>query len=323
MKIWSPNLKILPPILKYLTSKTGLRLISLVGAIVIWYSIRAATGNSTWVTDIRLTLQPPPDWVVTECSAKTIDVAFLGTRDDIRYLNRELIKATLDLRTHTNTAAFTHTFTAADINAPGSSRIDFVRPSTVTLRLDREITKQVPVRVETQNLLPDGYEMEASTITPATVEVTGPEQRLQHLEVVTTQPVDLDGRIRPINKRRLGLIAGDGTPGIKIEPANVTLDIPIVERSVSTRYTDLPIEVLYPSGRPLLATLTPEIAIVTVKGRPELMKTLEASEIRLFVDATDVEGSAPARRAIRAHLPAGITLVRTEPANAKVTLTAP
>ncbi|MDR0993228.1 MAG: hypothetical protein LBN38_01480, partial [Verrucomicrobiota bacterium] len=147
-------------ILSYLGTKNGIRLVSVVCAVAIWYAVRAATGNSTIVTDIRLAVQPPPDWTVVEQSARFVDVAFLGTRDDIRYLNRELIKASIDLRHHTNHDVFTHTLNAADINAPGNSRIDFIRPATVTLRLDREITKQVPVKVETQNLLPDGYEIE-------------------------------------------------------------------------------------------------------------------------------------------------------------------
>ena len=50
------------------------------------------------------------------------------------------------------------------------------------------------------------------------------------------------------------------------------------------------------------------------------MKTLAAEDLRLFVDAAEVAGSGPAKLDIRAVLPNGIALVRTEPATATVRL---
>jgi YbbR domain-containing protein len=170
-------------ILEFLGTRNGTRAVAFVAAVVVWYAIRAATSNSTLVTDVPLAIQPPADWSVVECSAKTIDVAFLGTRDDLRYLNRELIKAAVDARAHGSGEPLTVALGAANVNTFGNARIDFIRPATVTLRLDRKIAKQVPVKVETQNLLPDGYEIEKTVVTPATVELSGPAQILDGVEI--------------------------------------------------------------------------------------------------------------------------------------------
>ena len=313
-------MKILRRILEFLGTSKGLRLVSAGAAVVVWYAIRAATSNASIVTDIPLVIQPPPDWSVVDVSAKTIDVAFLGTRDDLRYLNRELIKATLDARGHADNVAFTVALGPANINAPGSARIDFIRPAAITVRLDREITKQVPVKVETQNLLPDGYEIEKTVVTPATVELSGPAQRLADLESISTVPVDLDGRIRSINKRRLALVPGESMAGVQLDPPAVTLDLTIIERSVSSVFPDMPLLPMVPPGRAVRVEIEPEVATLTVKGRPELMKTLAAEDLRLFVDAAEVAGSGPAKLDIRAVLPNGIALVRTEPATATVRL---
>ncbi len=313
-------MKILRKILEFLGTSKGLRLVSAGAAVVVWYAIRAVTSNSTIVTDIPLTIQPPPDWSVVDVSARTINVAFLGTRDDLRYLNRELIKATLDARAHADNVAFTVALGPANINAPGSARIDFIRPAAITVRLDREITKQVPVKVETQNLLPDGYEIEKTVVTPATVELSGPAQRLADIESISTVPVDLDGRIRSINKRRLALAPGESMAGVQMDPTAVTLDLAIVERSVSAVFPDMPLLPLVPPGRAVRVEIEPEVATLTVKGRPELMKTLAAEDLRLFVDAAEIAGSGPAKLDIRAVLPNGIALVRTEPAAATVRL---
>lgn len=293
---------------------------SFLAAIAVWYAIRAATSNPTLVTDIPLAIQPPPDWTIVDRSTRTIDVAFMGTREDLRYLNRELIKATVDARTHTDSQGFTVTLSAANINAPGNARIEFIRPATLFIRLDREITKQVPVKVETQNLLLDGYEIEKTAVTPATVQLSGPAQIVEGLDAISTMPIDLDGRIRSINKRRIALMAGDELAGVTLDPTAVTLDMIIVERSVSLRFTDLPILTLLPAGRNVRADLEPNVANVTIKGRPKLVNALVAEEIRLFVDAGDVETTGPMRLPIQAVLPSGLAVLRTDPATVTIEL---
>ena len=308
-------MKNLRKILEFLGTRNGLRVVAVVAAVAVWYAIRAATSNSTLVTDIPLSIQPPPDWSVVDCSAKTIDVAFLGTRDDLRYLNRDLIKATVDARNLQDNQPVSVTLGPANVNTFGNARIDFIRPAAVTLRLDREITKQVPVKVETQNLLPDGYEIEKTVVTPATVVLSGPAQILDGVESVPTAPVDLDGRIRSINKRRVPLVPGDNFAGVKLDPAAVTLDLAIVERSISSRFPDLPILPMLPPGRALRVELDPDVATLTVKGRPELVNDLAAEDLRLFVDITAISDEKATTLPIRAVLPSGVTLVRTEPAS--------
>lgn len=307
-------MKTLRKILEFLGTRNGLRLVAVVAAIAVWYAIRAATSNSTLVTDIPLAIQPPPDWSVVECSAKTIDVAFLGTRDDQRYLNRDSIKATVDARSQQNNETAVVTLGPANVNTFGSARIESIRPATITLRLDREITKQVPVKVETQNLLPDGYEIEKTVVTPATVVLSGPAQILDGVESISTVPVDLDGRIRSVNKKRLPLVHGENFAGVKLDPPAITLDLAIIERSISARFLDMPILPMLPSGRALRVDLDPDVATLTVKGRPELINALAAEDLRLFVDATEISDAKSTALTVRAVLPNGVSLVRTEPA---------
>lgn len=293
---------------------------SILAAIAVWFAIRAATSNPTLVTDIPLTIQPPPDWTVVDRSTKTVNVTFMGTREDSLHLNRESIKATVDVRSRTDSQGFTVTLGSANVNAPGNARVEDIRPRTVFIRLDQEITKQVPIKVETQNMLPDGYEIENESVTPATAQLSGPAQLLKNIEAVSTIPIDLDGRIRSINKRRVALAAGDQMAGVTLEPTAVTLDLVIVERSVSLRFPDLPILTLLPAGHKVRADIEPEVANLTVKGRPELVKALAAEDIRLFVDAGDMATAGPIRLPIRAVLPGGISVLKTEPATVTIEL---
>jgi len=313
-------LKILRKSLEFLGSRNGIRLISVVAAVIVWYTIRAATSNTTLVTDIPLLIQPPPGWSLVESSAQTVDVAFLGTRDDLRHLNREIVKATVDARDHEENGTFRVVLGPADINAPGSARIDFIQPGSLTIRLDREITKQVPVKVDTQNLLPDGYEIEKMVVTPATIELSGPAQRLSKIDSIRTIAVDLDGRIRSINQRRLPLVTRSHMTGVDLNPTSVMLDLTIIERTISEQFKDLPLKALLPPGRSVRADIDPEVATIKVKGRPKRMKKLAAENLQLFVDASQVSGSKAVKLPIRSILPDGITLVRTTPAKATIQL---
>ena len=317
-------MKILKPILDRLNTRGGIFLVSLGIATLAWFGIRALNGFSTLVTDIPVSIQPPTGWIVLDSDIKTVDITFLGTRESQRFLSRDLVKVSVDLRDRADTAPVRHVFSAADVNAMGSPTIDHIRPDAITVRMDRQITKQVPVRLETQNMLPDGYEQQAPVITPATVQLTGPESQLRLVESVSTQPVDLDGRVRTFTRRGQRLVPPGGAAGtVRVEPPTVTLEIPIVERFATLQFDDQPIEVLGPPDRDFRTGLLPDAASVTVKGPPELVKILAAAEIRLFVEATGAEGTAPVPRAIQAHLPEKISLVRIDPPLAKLQVAYP
>ena len=105
-----------------------------------------------------------------------------------------------------------------------------------------------------------------------------------------------------------------------LKPDAVTLDLAIIERSISAVFPDLAVLPLLPPGRSIRADLDPEIATLTVKGRPELINALAAEDLRLFADITAIADDQSTTLPIRAVLPNGITLVRTEPATVDVRL---
>ena len=92
-----------------------------------------------------------------------------------------------------------------------------------------------------------------------------------------------------------------------------------VERSVSSRFPDMPILPLVAPGRAHRIDLEPDVATLTVKGRPELVNALVAEELRLFVDLSELDDAKPAGELpVRAVLPNGVALVRTEPATVEI-----
>ena len=126
-------------------------LLSLVIATLAWFGIRALNGFATLVTDIPVSIQPPAGWIVLDGGVKTVDISFLGTRESQRFLSRDLVKVSVDLREHTDTAPVRHVFGPADVNAMGAAAVDTIRPDSITVRMDRQITKQVTKIADPRN----------------------------------------------------------------------------------------------------------------------------------------------------------------------------
>ena len=83
---------------KIVLHNKGLKAAALVLAFVTWYAIRSVINFETVVSDIPLTIQVNPGWAILDQSAKTVDVLFRGSQEDIRYLNRDQIKVEVDIR---------------------------------------------------------------------------------------------------------------------------------------------------------------------------------------------------------------------------------
>ncbi|NLB65518.1 MAG: hypothetical protein GX803_03495 [Lentisphaerae bacterium] len=313
-------MKIPQKIIDFLTSTSGIGVTSVLVATALWAIISTAISNEITVGNIPLTIQTAENWTVAEVSAQTVTVTFRGTRDDARHLSRDTVTATLDLRENVPEPEQKITLGPANILAPRKGRLESIKPNSITVRLDRTITKSVDLELDYHNILPEGYRMERYIITPASVEVTGPSRVVEGIQKIKTTSLDLDNRTRSINKRRLSLALDDYPGDIQVSHNIVTVDLPITELVHSNRYENLPIHVLVRTGERVRVNLDPDLASVTVKGKPKLLKSLSAEDICLYIDASGLDQPAVTRQPILAVLPDGLTLIQTEPSRVKIEL---
>lgn len=115
----------------------GLSAVAFAAAVVVWYAVRAATGNSLTVRDIPVDVLVPAG--MEAAATRPVDVVFLGSKDDLRVLYRDAITVTLDLRARTETGAVTVGWKSLRVNAPGSARVEAIRPATVQVRLEKAL----------------------------------------------------------------------------------------------------------------------------------------------------------------------------------------
>lgn len=317
MSIWRHSLA---RVVQAVLHNKGAKLIALLLAVIAWYGIQAAISYETVISDIPLAVQAPEGWAVMDLAPKSVDVVFKGARDEIRYLNRDQIKVVLDLRARAPRESMTLPLQPENVTAPGGAFPIYFRPSEVRLQLDQQMNAQLPVKVDFQGAVPDGFDLDKVVCTPATVTLSGPRQRLKPLEAVRTTPVDLEGRIRSFAKQRVPLLQPGENWVARMEPDAVMVDVAIVERSAGATLEDLPVGVLLRPGMRRVAEVWPNKVNVQLRGRSELLKKIDPDNLRAYVDATELEKAAQYDLPVRVAPPAGVTAAGVEPPTVQVHL---
>lgn len=175
---------------------------------ILWKIISLAIAMLLWLTVVR-----EPDLVTStsvpifyksvpkglEISSGGSDRVFLQIRGPASKLTPEALADTvvqLDLAEVGKAGLQTFTIRQEDINLPFG--VNFVRavPSQVQLEFDRQITKQIDVRV-----LLGGkrgpWRVAEQEVNPPSIRILGPAKRVDEIEWAETDPIDLpaeDGR---------------------------------------------------------------------------------------------------------------------------------
>jgi YbbR domain-containing protein len=298
----------------------GLKATALVLAFVTWYAIRSVINFETVVSDIPITVQVNPGWAILDRSARTVDVLFRGSQEDIRYLNRDQIKVEADIRGESFAGALNVKLQPKNVQAPGSVRAVVIWPDEITLKLDQEGEKQVPVKADLQGAVPEGYEVDTVTCVPASVLLQGPLQRLDEIESVRTAVIDLEDRVRSFKKLKMAVVSpGENWVG-RVSPSNVVVEIAIAERSATREIQELPVHVLVSPGVGPKLDIWPVKVNVVLKGLAESLKNLKLEEVQASVDCSALQAGASYDLPVRVHASVGVTAIRVEPPTVKVTV---
>ena len=83
-------------------------------------------------------------------------------------------------------------------------------------------------------------------------------------------------------------------------------------------YGNLPVLIVASAADVHLYRVAPETVKVTVSGSPDAIAVLQANQIRVTVDLTGIDAAKELKRSVDVAVPAGISIVRIEPAKVGV-----
>jgi YbbR domain-containing protein len=107
--------------------------------------------------------------------------------------------------------------------------VTFIRavPSQLKLQFDKQLTKLVPVRVRYEGSVPSGWRVAHEAVTPDSLRIIGPANKVDQIEFAETDPVDLEWKAGE-KTSRVHVFAGD--PQVRFESSPMVTVKAIVER---------------------------------------------------------------------------------------------
>src|SRR6478609_2138512 len=178
----------------------GLKLMAVALAMLLWLIV---AGDHLVERSLRVPLEfrnIPPDLELVGDPPTEVDVRLRGSSALLGRLEPRDIVAVLDLASARPGSRMFH-LRSDEVRAPYGVEVAQVIPGTIAVDLEKSGHRTVPIVPALDGEPAPGYVIGRVTSEPATVEVAGPESRLNQLTGATTEPVQVTGshtRVRDV-----------------------------------------------------------------------------------------------------------------------------
>jgi hypothetical protein len=212
--------------------KLGMRVLAVAAALAVWFSVSFAKREhqSEKVIDAAVTYNAPRGIVILD-PLQSVKVRLRGPDRMIRNLAPQVVDVVIEV-TRTDPGVVELPIAAAQILRPEGLSVLAVDPNSMTLRLDREELRDLPVTPRLVGEPVGGTVPLEPVARPARVRVSGPMSLLSGLAAVTTSPISLDGHGITF-EQTVSVVSP--SPLVRIvEPSVVTVRVPMTVPGASS-----------------------------------------------------------------------------------------
>ncbi len=204
-----------------------LKILSLFFAVILWLFVVGERGTEIGFL-IPLELKDiPTGFMVSNEVKNLVEVRVSGPRTLLTSLSPSQMRIALDLsKSEKGTNLFQ--ILPEDISVPRGINVTAVKPSSVTIELEKVITIEVPVKVRMSGSPLKGYKLGDIIVNPSVVTLTGAEGDLKGLKAVSTVPIDIKGISESVVKK--APLELKGLKVAKMQPDTVEISITIDKR---------------------------------------------------------------------------------------------
>lgn len=289
-----------------ISSRTFFKIFSIFAALSLWFYVLNSEPMEV-TRELPLELVTPAGQAVANRVPAKVSVRLKGSRAFIQNLFRGEEKVYVDLRdpAYENRSEFDVPLTPNLVPVPFGIEVLELTPSFIPVVLDREITKEVPIRLQFQGELGHDLRLIRQDLEPNKVMISGPIELMRRTTLLRTTPVQLNS-LEGQGEMKLGIHELDPRLkvdlesdlrflfAVKAQTANLTLKNVRIRflasrQDFSARQREVAVDVLAPDGR-----------------------TLRESEVQVIADIPeDARGNLNVK--LRAILPDGVHLLQIHP----------
>jgi YbbR domain-containing protein len=212
----------------WLTRNFWWKLGALALSAVLWFTI---VGEPEMVTTRSMPIlykDLPGDLLIGQTAIDTVQVELRGPAGRLTAATLSELAVVLDLSGVTGPGERTFTLSDADFRLPDGVVAVRAIPSQLRMKFSRKKSKNVPVEVRIGAGPSPGYEVVRHEATPATVQIAGPEGRVDAIQSAQTDAIDLAGLTGPVEVHVNTYVAD---PQVWLEsPASVRVNLTVEKR---------------------------------------------------------------------------------------------
>ncbi|MDD2315867.1 MAG: CdaR family protein [Desulfobacterales bacterium] len=238
---------------------------------------------------------------------KGIEVRLQGPRFVVSRLGAAESAYDLDL-SDASEGAVIRDLRGEQLRIPAGLSILSMQPDRVTVHLEKQIQKQIPVIACLYGRPAAGFTIDGFTVKPPMVTLRGAQSILSSIQSVSSKPIRVDGLSESFQLE----IVLDITEGLERVDGQGTLsaEIGIVEQMLIKKFSGLPVIGKEAGYR---YAITPEYVDITVQGPfRHVSALLPDKDISLTLMLKDLKPGVYVRRA-NIGMPVGISLVDVKP----------
>ena len=274
----------------------GLKIVAVALAVLLWL---AMGGEHVAERILRIPVEfrnIPSQLEVVGEPPDSVEVRLRGPSTLLSRLQPGEVVAVMDLQ-HARPGSRLFHIRNEEVRVPFGVQVAQVLPAALGIALEKTARRVVPVTAEIDGEPAPGFVLGTRHTDPPSVEVVGPESRVQKLASATTEPVSVAG-VRASVRDVVTVGVLDAAVRL-VKPQSVTVQVDVVPapverelKGVLVRARNLGTGLAAPEVRPAAVTLT-------VRGRRESLAQVAPETVDAFVD---LAGLGPGRYNLRVQV---------------------
>ena len=275
---------------KWLGRNWGLKFISLVLAIGLWYyAMGEESIEITRVIPVNIQIANP-QMTISDLSTHTVQVTLAAPRSLIANLTSQDIHAEHKIGPEIKTTGeYAFRLETGEIRLPSFQiRVVKIVPETVTVKLDEIISQKLEIQPDFIGEPAMGYKLLTDEIRmdPNAILTQGPKGVLEKMKSAKTEPIDLVGRIRSFHRT----VEMKLPVGVKpMSESLVDIYIPIREEFDEKEFKGVAVRVLNTSGMNNNIDINPEKVSLVFKGAKRNLEKLVPEKLLAYIDLSGLK----------------------------------
>ena len=311
------NTPFIKEIVKTITNNFWLKVLSLLFAIVIFFIVRTDKDLS-FEKVARVKLVTSPSMIILGQKERTLDVT-IKQQNSIFSISPSDTELTGEIDIISETPGRVRVKVGRDSfpNLPKQYAMIIERPY-IDVDIDKIQEKVLPIQAVLKGEPHAGLMVEQVKVTPSHIKVSGARQQLARTQSIFTMPIIIEG----INKNLItdANIELEESSAINSIEKSVVVSITLGPKKFNRTFLSVPIEIKNISKKNLTKIqMRPRSIDVEVSGQRDILNKLDPSDVRVFLDASDLKPGWQDKQIIL-KIPGNVSLVKMIPDSISVHL---